>query len=111
MNIYNVIILEALESAALVSAQNIEGFYINTRVLLASDLSGSMFVPVSPKSSIENADIGVLLSSMLRSRCQSVIAGAVHMGGCGPDNVRDLLYVNFTHSSCADSFCLRMASR
>ena len=70
------IVLEALESAALVSAQNIEGFDINTRVLLASDLSGSMFVPVSPKSSIENADIGVLLSSMLRSRCQSVIAGA-----------------------------------
>ncbi len=70
------IVLEALEAAALVSAQNIEGFDINTRVLLASDLSGSMFVPVSPKSSILNADIGVLLSSMLRSRCQSIIVGA-----------------------------------
>ena len=70
------IILDALEKAALASVANIQGFDINTHVLLASDLSGSMFVPVSPKSSIENADIGVLLSSMLRSKCKSVIAGA-----------------------------------
>ena len=70
------LVLDALEKAALASVTNIQGFDINTRVLLASDLSGSMFVPVGQKSSVMNVDIGVLLSSMLRSRCQSVIAGA-----------------------------------
>lgn len=38
-------------------------------------------------------------------------AGAVHVGGCGPDNVRDQLYVDICHSCCTDSFCLRIASR
>ncbi len=68
-------VLDALEKAALVSIENVEGFDINTKVLLACDVSGSMFHPVSPKSSIYNVDIGVLLTSLLRSKCKTILAG------------------------------------
>ena len=68
-------VLEALEKAVLASINNVEGFDVNTRVLLASDVSGSMFHLVSPKSSVLNVDIGVLLTSLLRTKCKTVIAG------------------------------------
>ena len=42
------LILEALEKAVLCSADNIEGFDINTNVLLACDVSGSMYMPWVP---------------------------------------------------------------
>jgi hypothetical protein len=69
------LILEALEKAVLCSADNIEGFDINTNVLLACDVSGSMYVSAGNKSSIQNVDIGVLLASILRTKCKAVIAG------------------------------------
>ncbi|MBR5431450.1 MAG: TROVE domain-containing protein [Bacteroidales bacterium] len=69
------LVLEALEKAVLCSADNIEGFDINTNVLLACDVSGSMYVAAGNKSSIQNVDIGVLLASILRTKCKAVIAG------------------------------------
>jgi hypothetical protein len=68
-------LMNALESAVKCSASNIEGFDENTRVLLASDVSGSMWSPISQKSTIRNYDIGILLSMLLRSRCKQVVAG------------------------------------
>lgn len=67
--------MNALESAVKCSASNIEGFDENTRVLLASDVSGSMWSPISLRSTIRNYDIGILLSMLLRNRCKQVVAG------------------------------------
>lgn len=68
-------LMSALEMAVKSSAANIEGFDENTRVLLASDVSGSMWSAVSPRSSIRHYDIGILLSMLLRNRCKQVVAG------------------------------------
>ena len=68
-------ILEALEQAASYSAENIHGFKEDTPVFIACDVSGSMNRPISQKSSIANYDIGILLASVLRSKCKSVVAG------------------------------------
>lgn len=68
-------LLEALESAIRVSASNIKGFDIDTNVAIACDVSGSMQTPISPKSKIENYDIGLVLGMLLQSRCKSVVSG------------------------------------
>ena len=68
-------IMNALEAAVKSSASNIEGFDENTRVLLASDVSGSMGSPISQRSTVRNYDIGLLLSMLFRSRCKQVVAG------------------------------------
>ncbi len=68
-------LMSALETAVRHSAANIEGFDENTRVLIASDVSGSMWTKVSAKSTVRLFDIGLLLSMLLKSRCQQVIAG------------------------------------
>ena len=68
-------LMNALEDAVKCSAANIEGFDENTRVLLASDVSGSMWKTVSPKSTVRNFDIGLLLSMLFRSRCKQVVSG------------------------------------
>lgn len=68
-------LMNALEAAVKSSAANIEGFDENTRVLLASDVSGSMWSPISQKSSVRNFDIGLLLSMLLRNRCKQVVSG------------------------------------
>ncbi len=68
-------LMSALEAAVKHSAANIEGFDENTRVLLASDVSGSMWANVSAKSTVRLYDIGLLLSMLLKSRCNQVIAG------------------------------------
>ena len=68
-------LMNALEAAVKCSASNIEGFDENTRVLLASDVSGSMWTPISPKSTVRNFDIGLLLSMLLRNRCKQVVSG------------------------------------
>lgn len=69
------LVLEALEQAVLCSADNIVGFDINTNVLLACDVSGSMYTSVGSKSTVLNVDVGVLLASILRTKCKAVIAG------------------------------------
>ncbi|MBR6180757.1 MAG: TROVE domain-containing protein [Prevotella sp.] len=68
-------VMSALEAAVRHSAANIKGFDENTRVLLASDVSGSMWQSISPRSTVQYYDIGLLLSMLLKSRCQQVIAG------------------------------------
>ena len=72
---HTTMLMNALETAVKHSACNIEGFDENTRVLLASDVSGSMWSPVSRKSTVRNYDIGILLSMLLRNRCKQVVAG------------------------------------
>lgn len=68
-------ILMALEAAAKVSVVSLEGFDINTNVLVAADVSGSMQRPVAPKSSVQNYDIAILLSMLLMSKCEAVVSG------------------------------------
>ncbi|MBR6284915.1 MAG: TROVE domain-containing protein [Muribaculaceae bacterium] len=72
---HTAMLMNALEAAVKCSTANIEGFDERTRVLVASDVSGSMRTPVSPNSSVRNYDIGILLSMLLRSRCHQVVAG------------------------------------
>ena len=74
-SVHTSMLMNALEAAVKNSAANIEGFDENTRVLLASDVSGSMWSPISQRSSIRNYDIGILLSMLLRNRCKQVVAG------------------------------------
>ena len=68
-------LMDSLEKAAMVSAENIKGFDLNTRVLLAADVSGSMYTAVSQRSKIRAFDIGLLLSMLMRSRSKNVITG------------------------------------
>ena len=68
-------VMTALEKAVKYSANNIEGFDEHTRVLLASDVSGSMWTPISKRSTVRNYDIGLLLAMLLRNRCKQVVTG------------------------------------
>ncbi len=68
-------LMNALEVAVKHSATNIEGFGDDTRVLIASDVSGSMWTPVSRNSTVRHFDIGLLLSMLLRNRCKQVVSG------------------------------------
>jgi hypothetical protein len=68
-------VLEALEQAVKVSAENIKGFGFSTSVVVAADVSGSMQKAVSPKSKILLYDIGLLMAMILQSQCKNVITG------------------------------------
>ena len=68
-------LLNALEAAILASVQNLKGFDENTDVLVACDTSGSMWQPISPKSSVQLYDVGLVLGMLLQSHCQSVMTG------------------------------------
>ena len=68
-------LLSALERAVKASVANLERFGPDTNVLVAADVSGSMFSPISMRSSVMNYDIGILLSMLLKSKCSSVISG------------------------------------
>ncbi len=72
---YTTMLLNALEAAVKCSASNIEGFDEQTKVLLASDVSGSMWSAVSQRSTVRNYDIGILLSMLFKNRCKQVVAG------------------------------------
>lgn len=74
-SVHTATMLSALEKAVRESVNNLEGFGTDTSVLVAADVSGSMFTTISPKSSVMNYDIGILLSMLLRSKCSSVISG------------------------------------
>lgn len=69
------VVLDALESAILYSVANIPGYDMNTRVVVAADVSGSMQTYISPKSKVQNFDIGLLLAMLMRYRCKNVITG------------------------------------
>jgi hypothetical protein len=68
-------VMDALEQAVAVSAENIAGFGEDTKVLIACDVSGSMQQPVSAKSMILSYDIGLMLAMLLKSRCKNAITG------------------------------------
>ena len=68
-------VLEALEQAVRVAAENISGFGPETRGVIASDTSGSMNTRLSARSSIMHIDVGILLSMLLQSRCKHVTTG------------------------------------
>ena len=73
------LLLEALEKAVLATSQNIAGFDEQTRVLLACDVSESMYTPISPKSTVKNFDIGLMLAMLLQNKCKNVICGIFEM--------------------------------
>ncbi len=66
-------LMQALENAITASVVNMKGFDASTRVLIASDVSGSMSVPVSAKSVVQMYDIGLVLSMLLKSKCKTAI--------------------------------------
>lgn len=68
-------VMAALEKAVKASAVNIKGFDASTRVLIASDVSGSMWTPFSERSKVRYYDIGLLLSMIFRYSCKQVISG------------------------------------
>jgi len=68
-------VLEALEKAVLHSVDSLEGFSEHDSILVACDVSGSMEQSISAKSSIERFDIGLLLGSLLASKCKNVDVG------------------------------------
>ena len=68
-------ILSALELAVQHSAANIRGFDAQTRVVIAADVSGSMQTNISPKSVVQNFDIGLMLAMLLQNRCDNVVTG------------------------------------
>ena len=68
-------LLSSLEEAVRHSAGNIAGFETDTRVLLASDTSGSMCGPVSQNSSVMCYHIGIMLSMLMKNRCKSAVTG------------------------------------
>jgi len=74
-SMYTSYFMSSLEQAVKASAENIKGFDLNTRVLLAADVSGSMYSPVSAKSKIRCYDIGLMLSMLMRYRSENVITG------------------------------------
>ena len=74
-SVHTSMLMSALESAVKCSAANIDGFDENTRVLIASDVSGSMHHSVSQRSSVQFYDIGLLLSMLFKSRCKQVVSG------------------------------------
>ena len=69
------ILRQALERAAMISGENIDGFDDDTRVLIACDVSGSMLQPISERSSVQLYDVGLILASVLQSRCRNTVTG------------------------------------
>ncbi len=68
-------VLDALETAVVLSAKNIAGYDEDTKVVIAADVSGSMQKPISAKSKVLHFDIGLMLAMLLQSRCDNVITG------------------------------------
>ncbi|MFN8354812.1 MAG: TROVE domain-containing protein [Spirosomataceae bacterium] len=68
-------VLSALELAVQHSAANIRGFDASTKVVIAADVSGSMQRIISPKSTVQNFDIGLMLAMLLQNRCENVVTG------------------------------------
>lgn len=68
-------LLDALEGAMTASAANIQGFDERSRVMIATDMSGSMTQALSAKSKVQLFEVGLVLSSLLKSKCRHVING------------------------------------
>lgn len=65
----------ALEAAVTQTAANIKGFDRKTSVMIACDVSGSMYKNVSAKSTVRLFDVGLVLAMLLQSRCRNVQVG------------------------------------
>lgn len=74
-NVSTTMVLSALEDAMKASAGNISGFDEDTRTLVACDVSGSMWSPVSPRSKVRLFDIGIVLAMLFKNRCKQVVTG------------------------------------
>lgn len=72
---YTPMILDALEEAVLHTAKSIKGYGYETNVAIACDVSGSMQHQISPKSTVQNYDIGLMLGMLLQNNCKRVITG------------------------------------
>lgn len=72
---YTGYVMDALEKAIMFSVKNMKGFDLDTKVVVACDVSGSMQKPVSAKSKVLLYDIGLLLGMLLQSRSKNVVSG------------------------------------
>jgi hypothetical protein len=52
-----------------------KGFDLDTRVVIACDVSGSMQKPISEKSKVLLYDIGLLLGMLMQSKSKNVVSG------------------------------------
>lgn len=97
-------IMAALEKAVKASAANIDGFNDKTRVLIASDVSGSMWTSISDRSKVRYYDIGLLLSMIFRYSCKQVISG-IFGDEWKPVNLpgNDILYATSQLANIANS--------
>lgn len=68
-------LMAALEKAIKASVDNIKGFDRDTRVMIATDMSGSMGSTLSTNSTIHMYDVALVLAMLLQSKCQMVITG------------------------------------
>jgi len=68
-------VLNALEEAVKASVENVKGFDDDTAVVIACDVSGSMETEISPRSVIQNYDIGLMLGMLMQHKCKNVITG------------------------------------
>jgi len=66
---------ETLEKAIQISVENIEGFGVDSKVLIACDTSGSMSCTISDRSFITYQDVGLVLGMLLQSKCKLVTIG------------------------------------
>jgi len=72
---YTSYMLEALETAIKVSVDNIKGFELDTKVVIACDVSGSMMQSISKNSKIQAYDIGLVLGMLLQHKSDNIITG------------------------------------
>lgn len=68
-------LIDALESAMVASAENLEWFDKKSDVFVGCDLSGSMHTPVSEKSKMQMFEVGAVLAMLLRHKVSNVICG------------------------------------
>ncbi|WP_298309812.1 TROVE domain-containing protein [uncultured Aquimarina sp.] len=72
---YTAYVLDALEKAIQISVINMKGFELDTKVVVACDVSGSMMQSISRNSKIQAYDIGLVLGMLLQHKCKNVITG------------------------------------
>lgn len=90
-------LMKALEKAVAISVENINGFDLDTRVLIAADVSGSMYTPISQKSKISCYDVGLLLSMLMANKSENVITGIFGNTWKTVDVPKDNMLANTQH--------------
>jgi len=92
--------LNAIEQAAKYSADNIP--FLDDKILIASDCSGSMGAQISPRSSLMYADIGMLLGHMVHYKSPKSIYGLFSNDfiPCTPANTNILEAMEANREKC-----------